>query len=264
MRYTKIHTQIWNDEKFTRLTPSQQRLFLYILTSPHSNIVGFYVLKSTYIQGDLEVLPKDLAKDLAKLCHEGLISYDENLQVVLIHNWLKHNPITNPNQRLAAKKILGELPKTELFKEFKVLCEVLNEVLLEAIPKSLPKPCHPEEEEEEETGLLPEGLREALPPASKNGNIPYADIQAAYNEILTDLPTFRDITDKRRKAIKARWHTDERSATIDWWRDEFFPLIAESDFLNGRTGKKWCCNIDWILKPEYFQKIREGAYNNRV
>ena len=129
MRYTKIHTQIWNDEKFTRLTPSQQRLFLYILTSPHSNIVGFYVLKSTYIQGDLEVLPKDLAKDLAKLCHEGLISYDENLQVVLIHNWLKHNPITNPNQRLAAKKILGELPKTELFKEFKVLCEVLTEAM---------------------------------------------------------------------------------------------------------------------------------------
>ena len=152
MRYTKIHTQIWNDEKFCRLSHSQQRLFLYILTSPHSNIIGFYVLKKTYIQGDLEVLPKDLAKDLAKLCFDGLISYDGDLQVVLIHNWLRHNPITNPNQRLAASKIISELPKTILFEQFKVLCEGLNEVLIKSLPKDIPKPCHPEEEEEEEEG----------------------------------------------------------------------------------------------------------------
>ena len=150
MRYTKIHTQIWNDEKFIKLSSSQQRLFLYILTSPHSNLIGFYVLKKTYIQGDLEVLPKDLAKDLAKLCLEGLISYDDTLQVVLIHNWMKHNPITNPNQRVSAKKIVSELPKTYLFEQFKVLCEGLNEVLVKSLPKDLPKPCHPEEEEEEE------------------------------------------------------------------------------------------------------------------
>jgi hypothetical protein len=97
--------------------------------------------------------------------------------------------------------------------------------------------------------------------ASKNGNIPYADIQAAYNEILQDLPACKSITDKRRKAIKCRWQTDERTATLSWWRDEFFPLIADSDFLTGRSGKWTGCNIDWILKAENFQKIREGTYN---
>lgn len=134
MRYQKIHSQIWNDEKFTSLSPSQQRLFLYILTCPHGNISGFFVLKQGYICDDLKCLPKDLAKDLPKLVEVGLIEYDFTVSVILIKRYLKHNPITNDNQKKAVKKMLRELPKTELFQRFEeVLPEVLKEELKEVL-----------------------------------------------------------------------------------------------------------------------------------
>lgn len=97
--------------------------------------------------------------------------------------------------------------------------------------------------------------------ADRNGNIPYKEIQAAFNDILSDMPTFKDLTETRRKAIKARWNTDEKTKCLEWWTEQFFPLIAESDFLTGRNGKWTSCNIDWILKQANFQKIREGTYN---
>jgi|GEM_PF-6747233 len=141
MRYQKIYSQIWNDEKFTRLTPSQQRLFLYILTCPHGNIIGFFVLKKGYVCDDLKSLPKDFEKDLRKLIESGLIEYDFDTSIVLIKKFLKHNPLTNPNQIKAAKNLLKELPNTKLFHRFiEVLPEVLKEELNEVLKEVLPKP----------------------------------------------------------------------------------------------------------------------------
>lgn len=134
MRYQKIHSQIWNDEKFTKLTPAQQRLFLYILTCPHGNIIGFFVLKQGYIVDDLKYSTKDLKKDLEKLVTEKVIDYDFSTSVVLIKKFLKHNPITNPNQIKAAGKLLSELPKTQLIHSF---IEVLPEVLKKELSKGL-------------------------------------------------------------------------------------------------------------------------------
>lgn len=134
MRYQKIHSQIWNDEKFVTLTPLQQRLFLYILTCPHGNIIGFFVLKLGYICDDLKSSQKEIAKDLHKLIEIGAIDYDFNSSIILIKNFLKHNPITNPNQVKAAVKMLRELPNNVLFQSFK---EVLPEVLKEVLSKGL-------------------------------------------------------------------------------------------------------------------------------
>jgi len=136
MRYQKIHSQIWNDEKFTALTPAQQRLFLYILTCPHGNIIGVFVLKPGYIRDDLQYSPKDLNKDLKELVETGLIEYDFSTSVILIKKFLKHNPLTNPNQIKAANKMLKELPKTHLIHKFiEVLPEALKEELVEVLLK---------------------------------------------------------------------------------------------------------------------------------
>lgn len=135
MRYQKIESHIWNDEKFIALTAFQQRLFFYILTSPHNNLLGLYVLKQGYACEDLKSLPKDFQKDLRKLCESGLVRYDWELQVVWIPKFLKHNPITNPNQKKAALKIIGKLPKTFLIK---ALVSTLS-WLTEGLPKGLPE-----------------------------------------------------------------------------------------------------------------------------
>ena len=94
---------------------------------------------------------------------------------------------------------------------------------------------------------------------SRNG-IPYDQIKDAFQRIIPDLPGFT-LTEKRKEELRKRWKTDDKTSNIEWWTEQFFPLIAESEFLTGRSGKWTSCNIDWILKPANFQKIREGTYN---
>lgn len=140
MRYQKIESRIWNDEKFTQLSPMEQRLFFYVLTSPHGNIIGLYVLKEGYACEDLKCLPKDFRKGIKILSESKLIEYDQQVAVVWIKNFLKHNPITNPNQVIAAKRILEELPKTNLIKNLKGLIKGIDEELIEGLTEGLLKP----------------------------------------------------------------------------------------------------------------------------
>lgn len=137
MRYQKIYCQIWNDKRFSTLSPSPQRLYLYVFTCPHGNIIGMFVLKQGYICDDLKCSPKDLAKDLAKLIEKGMVEYDFATSVIMIPEFLKHNPITNPNQVKAARKMIQELPHSPLFQRF---MEVLPEALKEALGEVLLKP----------------------------------------------------------------------------------------------------------------------------
>lgn len=115
MRYQKIHSQIWHDEKFINLSEDARMLFFYLLSSPHSNSIGIYVLPKPYITSDLKWPDKRLGKPLRELLLEGLILYDETARLVCIPNHCKHNPLENENQTKAAIRILSSLPKSPLY-----------------------------------------------------------------------------------------------------------------------------------------------------
>ncbi len=116
MRYQKIEVVIWNDEKFINLSQEARYLFLYILTSPHSNALGIYVLPKAYICEDLKWSAKQLGKPFSELLSKEIILYDETTRLVFIKNHLRHNPLENENQTKAAIKIIKELPKSPLIK----------------------------------------------------------------------------------------------------------------------------------------------------
>lgn len=143
MRYQKIFKQIWHDEKFAQLSPLQQRLFLYLLTCPHGNLIGCYVLPEGYACADLNVHPEDLRKDFAKLLEMGLVRKCERTSVVLLPKFLKYNPLTNPNQKKAAARLLQELPKSPLLLHFKGLIDGLPEGFWKDLTNGLQE--HPEE-----------------------------------------------------------------------------------------------------------------------
>ena len=112
-------------------------LFLYLLTSPHSNLLGIYVLKRGYATEDLEWTTEGLNKALTEVLDQGLISYDDKGGVILLKKYLCHNPITNPNQLKAGLKILSSLPKSVIFQELKVIVEGLPEGLTKGLLEGL-------------------------------------------------------------------------------------------------------------------------------
>jgi hypothetical protein len=95
----------------------------------------------------------------------------------------------------------------------------------------------------------------------KVDRIDYQSVAAAFGEHLPALPQPRDITDKRKKAIRSIVKRGGRYAEPDFFA-KFFGYVAKSDFLMARGAKPWHgCSFDWLLKPENFQKIIEGNYH---
>lgn len=114
MKYNRISTKFWTDEKVLQWDNETRLLALYLLTCSHKTTEGLFRLPKQYICADLEWL----AKPFAKLLEDGFIMYDEEVKVILINNALKYQSPDNPNQEKAAISLLKELPETELLYEF--------------------------------------------------------------------------------------------------------------------------------------------------
>jgi len=117
VRYQRIFTHFWHDEKIRQLSEDGRLLFVYILTSPHSNSLGLYLLPKQYILADLGWDTKRLSKPFNELLDKLLIGYDEDKSLVLIWNQLKHNRLENGKQIMAGMKIAATLPTSYLFSE---------------------------------------------------------------------------------------------------------------------------------------------------
>ena len=70
------------------------------------------------------------------------------------------------------------------------------------------------------------------------------------------LPKVSSMTDKRKKAVKARASEHGKSSIMT-----VFNNITQSTFLLGRNDQNWRCDFDWIFRPTNFVKILEGNYN---
>ncbi len=122
-RYVKVAVRIWRDEKFRTLSDEEQFLYIYILTSPHSNMAGYFVLPDMYIMEDLGWAKETVTQTLSKLLGKGLINRCETTSVTLLENYFRYNPIQNPNQAKGVINKVKELPKNSLVEDFISACE---------------------------------------------------------------------------------------------------------------------------------------------
>lgn len=142
--YTRVESRFWQDEKMRAVSDDARYLMLYLLTSPHRNILGFYFLPSPYACFDLGWDEKRFDKGLQELIQTGSVKYDSNTHVVLVQNYLKHNPLENPNQVKSAIDKLEEIPQTPLFQGFllvvKQFYKPFMKPLLERLQERLQQP----------------------------------------------------------------------------------------------------------------------------
>jgi len=139
-RYIRIKSRFWSDEKVVSWDNDTKLLALYLLTSPHNNILGCCVLPELYICADLEWSAERLSKPFQKLLDDEYIKYDKNCRLLFIKNYLAHNPIRNGNQVVAANKQLRELPKSPLLQDLKQSIKQLSKPFLEPLLKQIGDP----------------------------------------------------------------------------------------------------------------------------
>ncbi len=86
----------------------------------------------------------------------------------------------------------------------------------------------------------------------------YQQIADMYNATCVSFPRLTVLSEKRKKAIKARL----RKYSVDDIQ-RAFEMAQESDFLKGTNGRNWSATFDWIMCDSNMAKILDGNYANK-
>lgn len=146
--YTKIEEQFWKDNKIIKLSFKARYLMMYLLTSPHRNILCYYFLPKPYACFDLGFSEEEFDLAMGELIEAERVFYDEKANVVFVKNYLKYNQLENQNQVKSAVGKIIDIPENDLVNDFiknlksfnKAIYETLINGILKRFNKGLPKP----------------------------------------------------------------------------------------------------------------------------
>lgn len=93
--------------------------------------------------------------------------------------------------------------------------------------------------------------------------IPFQAIVHAYNSTMGKLPKVREITSKRRAAIRTVWQESATRRSPEFW-EAYFEECAADNFLNGtgpyRNGhENWRPDFDYLIRGATVTKVFEKA-----
>lgn len=123
--YGKLHTSFWTSQDIRSMTEDGRTLAAYLITSPHSNMLGCYRVPLTYASDDLKWSIERVSEGFGELYRKGFATLSEGSNWVVIHRFLKWNQLENPNVVKAAVKLFDQIPDQCGVKH--ILAEALRE-----------------------------------------------------------------------------------------------------------------------------------------
>ena len=215
--YGQVQATFWINPEIQSLSDQGKLLAVYLLSGQHSTAIGCMRLPLGYVQEDMGWEKETVSKRFNELLKIGFINRDETTGWTLVLNFLKFNPIANPN---VAKKVAREfttIPNSssvynslvtvlQLYgkhfeDEFLNALESVHQTVSKPKPDPEPKPNpDPNPKHKPETNLVP------IPTISqsemhKNSNV----IENVFNYWKTRMNHPKAVLDKkRREKIKAR------------------------------------------------------------
>jgi hypothetical protein len=93
-------------------------VWFYLLSCPHGNSLGCFVLPTGYMMADLGWDEETVSKHVRELVSNGFIERDERSFLTVIIGWWGHNTIENGNVAKGAVKAIKALPRCELLSRF--------------------------------------------------------------------------------------------------------------------------------------------------
>lgn len=121
--YGSVHTRFWSNSDIQTLSDQAKLLALYLLTGPHTNMLGCFRLPIGYVAEDLNWSSETVSKRFTELFQKGFITRDETSAWVLIPRFLEWNPIENPNQAKSLRKLFDQVPEKSVI--YRDLIDVL-------------------------------------------------------------------------------------------------------------------------------------------
>lgn len=176
-----------------------------------------------------------------------------------LSNFERHNGKTAKNRALTAKRMAASRGKFESSDAPSVTsASAREEKRREEVKTPLSAVADEQAEQDEDEDESPDLPR--LAP------VPHQDVIALYAKHLFALPQPKVWSDKRKKALKARWHSGICSAgglridSLEWW-DGYFAFVATCPHLMGRNDRGWTADLEWLVNESNLLKVIEGKYS---
>lgn len=112
-RYRKIDPRIWNDAKFSHLSNDAKLLFIYLLTSPQTQMIGAVPMRAESVAAELGFDMERYAIRYQELHSMGIAEYDDR-GLYWVKNFLKYNSPDNPKVVISWRECLDFLPECPL------------------------------------------------------------------------------------------------------------------------------------------------------
>lgn len=90
--FCKISPQFWTGQtgKELRKNRDAQVVALYLMTSPHSNMIGIYVMPVMYVAHETGLTLEGASKALASLCEMEFCTFEADSELVWVHEMAKY------------------------------------------------------------------------------------------------------------------------------------------------------------------------------
>ena len=248
-----IKPKFWDDAKIGRLTRDAR--LLYIGLWNFSDDIGVVIGNSIWLKSKIfpydQIQIQQFEKWMNELVINGficLLSY-KGERFIYLPNFTRHQVINKPNyEDLNIPKLLIDNTKDKITQQSRNTTVSFTEQYVTKIER--------EEEEEYPPYNSPQG--EEVPSESdESDKINYNALMDMFNKMFEGkLPKITAMTDKRKKAVKARSSEHGKKAIMD-----VLDNVCQSPFLLGHNNQNWSCDFDWIFRPTNFIKILEGNYN---
>ena len=130
--YRNVQVNFWQDDFVLDLTPEERYFYIYLLTCSKTTQCGIYPLPKRLAEMETGYNRETVDKLLQRFIEYGKILYDAETKELYIQNWLRYNPITNPNVEKCVLRELKAVKSKQFVQMFlhKCLEEEMNIPLL--------------------------------------------------------------------------------------------------------------------------------------
>lgn len=286
--YAKVLPKFWQGETGRELAAKGAEALvvaMYLMTSPHSNMLGLYYQPVLYMADETGLSPEGASKGLEACMESGFCDYDPITKMVWVFEMASYqigSDLDPKDKRCKGiQKDYNALPNTPFLGPFfdryaerfhltdrrEYAPKSKAPVLTLVSPLEAPSKPRTRTRTGERTGT-------SAGPADKLPAAPVEKIIDLYQSTLPELPGVRLHTKDRVRSIRKVWEwvltslkpdhtrraTNEAEA-LDWFR-LYFERVRDNDFLMGRTARdekhrNWKCDIDFLLTDNGMKHVIE-------
>lgn len=297
--YAKISPKFWTGETGQELAkrgPEALVVALYLMTSPHSNMLGIYRLPVLYMSEETGLSPEGATKGLQDCMEAGFCDYDPQTKIVWViemARWQISEALASKDLRCKGiQKDYNALPNIPFlgrffdYYEHKFHLTDRREFVVKTkgvqlqLVSPLQAPSKPGAGEGEGEGTRAGAVKPSASSAAKLPPCPLTSIVELYHQALPELPEVRLMPTKRRRAIAKIWdwtftsrkpdntrRAETPEQAIEWFQT-YFARVRNNEFLMGKTPRigehaNWQCDLDFLLTDKgmahVIEKTREIA-----